>query len=411
MPCLKIVSLREKIDVELFLLPTLHKKITSQRLLKKAMLLLENSPFRVLLVVWLLVQYLLYQHYGIKIVYDSHRYFNYVDSLAAGGNYWYTDSGKFYASYTFLLALMLHLAKLPVACIILLQVLVSGVAAVYLYKITSILSKNKTAPALAALLFIIWPDLQFWNLYIHTESLYISLSVFILFLTLVARRPHHYLVLAGLLTVICFLRPNGIFLVIAVGIALFYQRGFALRLKRMRVNAFVWLPVLFILLCAGIFFLEVFSPLAYYRAGQFIQGYKGNAVAVGLPSSTAVSQPVALQLLAILLEQPTTFLKLVAGRFFFFWTQVRPYYSALHNVVILLFFLPVYYYAISCICRIKHCPFLAFVLTLAALHTLMVTVIAVDWDNRFVAPLLPFIFVLAAMGMQAVWQGPQPIKS
>ncbi|MBC5994800.1 hypothetical protein [Pontibacter cellulosilyticus] len=347
---------------------------------------------------WLLMQVILYYWYGIRIVYDSHRYFAYADALASNTADWYLDSAKFYTSYTLLLAFFLHVAKLPVVSVLLFQTLVSGAAAVFLFKSTIFISGSRKAAIFATLFFILWPDLQFWNLYVHTESLYISLSVFILYFVLVARQRQQYLTLAVLLAIICFLRPNGFFVALAVAAALVFRRGLGLYFRSRYSRAVAATVLLFVLIAVAAFFLEIFSPIGYYTAGRFIQGYSGYTSPVVAPAPAGEAW-VIQRLFTLMLEQPVTFIKLLAGRFLLFWAQIRPYYSVVHNVVILLFFLPLYYFAGVYLYRAKATLFTVFFLILAALHTLMVTVIAVDWDNRFIVPLLPFVFILAATGM------------
>ncbi|GAB3531551.1 hypothetical protein GCM10027443_13980 [Pontibacter brevis] len=44
-------------------------------------------------------------------------------------------------------------------------------------------------------------------------------------------------------------------------------------------------------------------------------------------------------------------------------------------------------------------PIVTFIATFLFLQTFMAMFISVDWDNRFVVPLLPLVFMLSATGL------------
>ncbi len=364
---------------------------------------LTKRPALLLVPIWLLVHVFLYQWFGVKVVYDSHRYLAYANSLAEGSTFWYQSSSIFYSTYALLLFFLLHVLKLPLICVVLLQTVLSGVAAIYLYKTTFLQTFSRLSALLATFLFIVWPDLQSWNLYIHTESLYISLSVFILYLFVRSQQKvtdNERLKLLFLLLLIMFLRPNGLFLTAGIITAILivrYKEAFFLAGKRL----LLFIPLL-LLLVVLILLLEVFSPLQYFINGQVIQGYNGITVTLNFPPAFDHSRLVIFQLMELFFHQPLQCLKLLLLRFLFFWGQIRPYYSLRHNLLIVTFFIPVYYLAITKLgnLRLRH-PGITLMATLMLLHTLMVMAVSVDWDNRFIVPVLPFVFVLAGFGAKA----------
>lgn len=357
----------------------------------------SEKPLTFLLPIWLMMQAVLYSWHGVHIVTDSYRYLAYTESLGTGASYWLEPDSVLYAAYTLFLYLILKILYAPVAAVIFAQFLVGALAVVCFYKAVLQLTNNKVAASISTLLFTFWPDLQYWHLYIHTESLFISLTVFILyFLTKRQQRFTTQIIILMLLIIGLFLRPNGF--ILSAGIAIYY---FACVVRRVSLRTSVLL-ITIVLLPATLFaaakVLQVFSPLTYLDQGQVIQGYNGLIVPFRL-SEASGSSSVLVQLLYSVMEQPLAYGKLLMLRFVFFWGHIRPYYSVAHNSMILLFFIPVYTAAAigSKHLVIKGRAFW-FIFVMILLQTAMVMLIAVDWDNRFVAPLLPFVFMFAGAG-------------
>jgi len=136
------------------------------------------------------------------------------------------------------------------------------------------------------------------------------------------------------------------------------------------------------------------------QASYIVNQYLNVIVA---PVMSGIHNSVVKQLWSIITSQPFAYTKLLLLRFIFFWGQVRPYYSAIHNFAIFLYFIPVYGAALYGIKRLSYCPVNVFMWLVAILQTMMSLVIAVDWDNRFLVPLMPFIVIFAAVGFHSLY--------
>ncbi|MEJ8758660.1 hypothetical protein WG947_16725 [Pontibacter sp. H259] len=358
-----------------------------------------QRPILYLVPIWLLVQLLIYQVYGIRIVFDSYRYFSYVDSLTEGTTLWQQSDSIFYASYTLFLYFFSYALVLPIEITILAQLIISALAAYYLYKTTWNLTHNKVASFISCFLFIIWHDLQVWNFYIHTESLYTSFTIFILYLISIRSKSYSSIACLSLvLLVITFLRPNGCFITFAAFACSIIDAKKLFKIDRAVLYSMI-LAAVFTSVCGIKFILDIFSPLDYLAQGQVIQGYKG--LSVKIASITSVPNRSNLeQLIYTISEQPIAYLRLLLLRFFVFWGQIRPYYSITHNIIIGLFFFPTYIAALLAIKRTKKLnTTFYFMVIVIILQTGMAMIIAVDWDNRFILPLLPFVFILASISI------------
>ncbi|NEM96211.1 hypothetical protein [Pontibacter burrus] len=347
---------------------------------------------------WVLVQFLLYSKHGIKVVFDSKRYLAQAGMFATGD---YSSLKISYIVYTTLLALSNWLGGL--GWIVLLQTIVSGLAMVAMYKAACKLTGSELVAALTTFLLILWPDFQFWNLYIHTESLFVSVTCLVFWRLVTANKKSHYLHLSLLLLVVLFLRPNGF--MVAVAVFVYWGIGFC---KQREYN--LWkaatlllsLASIVVLIVAHLFLQDISSDHSFTKflvSGEVIQGYEPlrlEGITIAQPQGSPLQQTVA-----IVLSEPWFFLKQSLLRLLYYWGQVRPYYSLWHNVAIVALIYPLYLLGIKALlARMVEARVTGFIVFLMLQLSAMVVVSAVDWDNRFFLPLLPFVFLLGAIGIK-----------
>ena len=103
------------------------------------------------------------------------------------------------------------------------------------------------------------------------------------------------------------------------------------------------------------------------------------------------------------IQNPANFLKLAGFKFLSYWGMVRPHYSALHNILIMCFYYPLYFFAIIGFWHLWKINkyFFLFSAGLLAIFTLSVMFTCDDWNNRFNMPILPFVFLAAAIGVNS----------
>ena len=93
---------------------------------------------------------------------------------------------------------------------------------------------------------------------------------------------------------------------------------------------------------------------------------------------------------------------LFCAKVFFFLLHIRPYWSLEHNIFNLVILIPMYYYSFrylisNSISKEIRVFSIFFFLT----HILSIGITTVDWDGRFLMPLLPMIFIL---GSSEIWK-------
>jgi hypothetical protein len=379
-----------------------------------------------LLGLWLLVQAaFLVRYHGPHYANDSELYLSYSTNVAKNGYYKFEpivivpgqapvppdafvqEHTQRYVLYTWFQIVWLWL-KTGWWGIVLGQIAVSGLAACALYNgVQRLEGGRRAAAALATFLFIAWPDIQNFNSYLLTESLFTSLSVFS-FAAFVRVRTGGWSAWAVLLLVLlltALTRPNGFILTLAVltaGLENLRQRP-SRRLFWVAIGAVVAaIPLALVVLNQR---LQSYFIVETYQRGELMFGSPMWAVhpatPLDLPPDGIGQVPRILYFAA---HNPGFLLRLMVGKLFVFVSGMKPYYSLAHRVLYILVLWPLYWLAAcgaqrSDVWKLARVFLVAVPLWQAAI--IMFTVD--DWDVRFQAPVLPFVFVLAALKVAKAW--------
>jgi len=372
-----------------------------------------------LLALWLLVQaaFLLKNH-GPHFANDSARYLDYAANLAEHGYYkiepgtapttianngvanFQYEHNQRYILYPWYQSVWLRLHA-GWWGIVLGQIALSGLAALALYRaVRRLAGGQRGAAALATGLFVAWPDVQQFNCYLLTESLFISLSVlcFWAFGRTRGGRWSAWVVLAILLLLTALVRPNGFVVAGAVGLA-----GVAtLYVARRRL---FWLAVGAGLLAAPLAVwwlnhqLVSFFIVETYQRGELMFATPVWAIHPGAP---LVLPPAGLgqmsRVLYFAAHNPGFLARLMLGKLFVFFSSIKPYYSLAHRLMSVLALWPLYWLAARGAGRAAVWrPARAFLVGVPLLQATVVMLTVDDYDVRFLAPVLPFVFALAAL--------------
>jgi hypothetical protein len=372
-----------------------------------------------LLALWLLVQaaFLLKNH-GPHFANDSARYLDYAANLAEHGYYkiepgtapttianngvanFQYEHNQRYILYPWYQSVWLRLHA-GWWGIVLGQIAISGLAALALYRAVRRLAGGpRGAAALATALFILWPDVQQFNCYLLTESLFISLSVlcFWAFVRVRGGRWGAWVVLGILLLLTALVRPNGFVVAGAVGLA-----GVAtLYVARRRL---FWLAVGTGVLAAplAVWWLN-HQLVSFFIVETYLRGELMFATPVWAihPSAPLVLPPAGLgqmsRVLYFATHNPGFLARLMLGKLLVFFSSVKPYYSLAHRLLSVLVLWPLYWLAGRGASRAAvWLPARAFLVGVPLLQAAVVMLTVDDYDVRFLAPVLPFVFVLAAL--------------
>ncbi|WP_066834095.1 hypothetical protein [Rufibacter ruber] len=364
--------------------------------------------------VWGLLQVLLYIKFGVQVPRDAQaRFIPYAQEIVQHFQY---EPGLNirYASYATLMAAFLK-AGLPFGFLIGFQVLLSGLALYLVQRMVAAFTNSRLCAAVAALLVASSQDMHQWNFYMLTESVFTSSLIFCL-ATLVLIKNCVYLWFSlPLWLFTCFVRPNGFIIVAAA--AVYFFTSFYMKATAAQRRLF-WIGVGatgIVLLLVINQLLGPFTLVETYARGEVIYGtYYSPLTPPGssffyriTPPDTLqmppTQAPALLKLFLFFWHNPVYSLKLALAKGFTFLIFAKPHFSKLHNFLIIATVYPCYLLTVMALRRRKNLPITLTLLSVIGLQTVMVMFTVEDWDCRFTAPILPFVFMLGAMGIKSIW--------
>lgn len=249
---------------------------------------------------------------------------------------------------------------------------------------------GRLAGLAAAALFLVWPDLQRWNLYLLTDGPFNSVLAICLGLSLICeKRPLAWLGLLPGLLALAFLRPEGVifYLPLAAGLVAQGRPGQAMAL--LALGAVIWLA-------------RPPSPRAVadlveqWRLGAVIWGHAPPLGGLELDPS-AYQGSLAGMLWRALLHDPLQVLGIMLQRAFWFLAHARPHYSTVHNWLaagssLALVVLAIWGGVTSLAGGRQRVTAWGLVITQLCLVCLTWS----DWDGRFFTRVTPALLLLAA---------------
>lgn len=350
-----------------------------------------------LIVLWLLVHLYFFSTLGVKIVPDSaQRYIPYANQIAQAG-YLEGSQENRYVLYVTLLALFSKV-EAGLIIVVLIQIAVSGVACMLLFKTVKYLTNSLLFAVAATTLFILWKDIQYMNVYILTESLFTSFIIISLYFLVHSKTKSGYALATLVSLPAALLRPNGFIVLLAViACFVFSERHVLFRYKKLVYAAVVACAVLLIFILDR-YLLTTFQIVETYARGEVIYAsdiFAIHAHHVTLPEEK--ESPV-LRILYFILQNPIFFFKLFFAKLLVYVAYVKPYYSVLHNLSIVTVMYPLYFFTGYYVLRSSHISRL-FAPGIFILQALIVAATSEDWDSRFIIPLLPVIIIFGAAGL------------
>ncbi|WP_242923774.1 hypothetical protein [Pontibacter liquoris] len=361
----------------------------------------ERRAQVMLALAWLALHTVLFSIHGVRHTSDSESYLTYAAAILDNFHF-AADYRLKYAGYPTFLALLFKIG-FGLKGIVVVQTLLSGIATIYFYKATRLLAGNVFAPLLATFLLIGWYDLQMYHAFILTESLYISLLLLAFYLLVKARTVRQSLWALPLLLVVALVRPNGFIAVVAYLGYLFFGAYTAAPSPRAKV--ILVLPVILVplatLLLVDQYLLQEFDIVQTYAKGEVIFGYKGLLISADKQVLMPLADASPLTKLYLFVhDNPTYFFRMSGWRFFLFWGNVKPYFSVLHNLVVVVVLYPLYFFTGAAMLKGRiRLPLRAFVAFLLLQQAFITTVTSEDPIGRFLMSVIAFVFMFGSVGL------------
>ena len=352
-----------------------------------------------LLLLWLLLQIWGYSKFGVTSSADTPFYIAQATDWLKG--IWPEGRERWYSSYSLTIALVIAITG-SASYIVVVQVLLSMVAMLALYKLGNEVSKQYKAGFIACIMYLFFFKLQQWNYFIYAESLAISGTIIVLYFLVKAKKILPVMLTAVVLCYVVFLRPNGLGVLVASFmylIARTYQKRQLTKQQLVIGSATFMIMILYV--SNRMLATEVANFIDSYSRGELVYpnhtlGFKPDHNLIKPSPST----PPLLQLLLYAVQNTWYFLQLCVLKLGLFIFHVKPYFGIFHNIYLLLF-LPIVYLFFFSALKIVPLPVAAFALTVFTLQAAIVSISSENWDGRFLFPVLPPVFLVAAIGLKS----------
>ncbi|MFC4873609.1 hypothetical protein [Negadavirga shengliensis] len=351
----------------------------------------------------------LFRQLGIRVVNDSPRYLEYAANMGTNG--FYIDPHNiWYIGYSFFI-LGVRSVHDSLGAIVLAQYLFSFMGLIAVYFAAGKVTANWLMALATAMLYLVFFEISIYNSYILCESLFVSMNAICLYFLVNwyrGNRQWFYLVPGALVLIYTVsIKPTGIALMgamLALFIFFLWRRLGSAVLK----TAFVGLVAIGFLVLVNRM-LATYGMMNDYRLGEIVYGVSGFDQSNFYPLLT-VERPEQLylpgrsygplaQIVLFIGHHPLYWSKLFFGKLFYYFAHIRPYWSLWHNVYSVLLLVPLYGFAIKGMISFSPTARI-FVLAFICIHALSIGLTTVDWDGRFLLPLLPLLFVLAGKGVK-----------
>lgn len=354
-----------------------------------------------LVLTWIVVQVILLIHFGVNTILEAEKYTSAAIYFAETSSL--PEPKYFFYSFPIFVIYLFNQIRLGPDGVVFFQIILNGVATILLYKLTYNLTSKRQIAQIASILFIFFLPLQIWNVYLYTESIFISLTI--IFTHIIFKYPpfsfKNFLIPIPVLFLLILTRPFGLLFIIPYVI---YAIIFATKNFRL------------LLIIFSIFAIALFSYLINYafKGGGDMDAMKP-FIEEHIICFLANPNPQQLDIIITknplydigyyIYHNPIHFANLMGKRLISFFNLVRPYYSNYHNIYLIMVMLPTYIFLVYVLIRkrreLKNSIY-KFFLILVVFYSVAVTFQCDDYHSRFIMPLYFIFFHLAAIGISSL---------
>lgn len=321
----------------------------------------ENTvtPILILSICYLIVAAFLYNHYGVKIVNDTHRYLYYADNLSKG---FYFDPHNFwYIGYVIFIFFVRLLSDNP-EYIILSQYLLSLFAVICLYKASFIITNDSRIAFLTSVFYIFIIEVLTWNSYLLPEAIYASAISISFYLIVRPNKNIAYWTLTCLVVLFtCIVKPTGIAFMASIVMVLLFRVNQKFENRRVKYTLVTVVGVAFLVILNKM--LHTYILIENYLTGEIVYGITTlpghkdlELLSIDVPANIYIpekSYPPLIRLAIFVVTNPVFIFKMAGYKVLLFLLHIRPYWSLSHNLFVALSLYPVYFFAFRKIPNLK----------------------------------------------------------
>ena len=337
--------------------------------------------------------------FGIQTGGEAEKYIDNANRILSGSGLRNGVYGFFYVAYSLVVAFFVKLS-IPLFFVGLFQLLLSLLAAHCIYRLVSSVTGHGWIAVAVFIVYLLCYPVQKWNFFLYSESLHTSLLVIgLYYFNCFLRQPSIKTgaILLFLLLLVFFSRPTGVLFLFAMIFSLMLW----LWIRKQRLAFYMLLAVA----VAGVVAV-INSPLvAFVNPDSLVR----LEVICQVSGTDQNKDYLEFQRSGIGEVYKTIRDDIGIGNFLWtgckkvvaFFSMYRPYYSLPNNLLLIAnwIFYPLALTGIFSKVKPGFYYVRAFALSYLSLIVITVFFTCDDWANRFIAPVFPFVLLLAVMGV------------
>ena len=341
-----------------------------------------SGPVITIALLWMVVNIALFFLIGVELAFEGEKYIDDANTIISTNSI--NINRLFYSIYPIIIAISIIIGT-GLYGVIIFQLVLSAISTFLIYSIGLNLYSSKKVALYTTIIYIITILIQQWNLFLFTESIFISTSIILYYLVynFNPNRNTNYILLSILLLILSFLRPNGVLFIFPLAYMLsIYASKFKTIYKI--IPPFI---VIIIIVVLNIVFNR--DNLSFHL--NISNNYKwiiGGYDYLSVHSSGSIYDEI----------------KLILMRLLVFLTNWRPFFSLTHMITVIPVLLVIYmlfFMGIKRFYKINK-PFLYFLLITIIVFTLFTIFTFVNWHGRFLAIILPAVIIVSGFGIDSI---------
>jgi len=278
------------------------------------------------------------------------------------------------------------------------QIFLTILSAICLYKITKKLSSD-IGGLFCVCLYLFYFPLQIRNFFILTETIFICSLIFIIYF-IVFYKKKYFPILIFFIIFYFFIRPHGILIIPSLFLAVIFWIFMKKKYKMLNIIILLLLFLSFPLYNFLNLHLENMKIIENIVIGGVIYGYESKNNFLKFDTPSEINNNIK-SLLIFLKLNFDTFVIGFFKKLYFFYFRVRPYYSEIHNLYLILFnfiYIPLAIFGLFK--NNKSIRFYNyFFYSILILFSLSIGLSFADWSGRFSLYIMPILFIFSGIGL------------
>jgi|SRR5688572_1894452 len=361
-----------------------------------------NRPLFFLFTLFLLMQTVLFINIGVFTGLEAEKYVTQGTLLYETGRL--SDLKYIFYLPVILLVYLCRLLGISYHLVVIIQIALSGLSLFYFYKLGKNIG-NTTIAFYSSVLLVLFVPLQLWNFYLYSDSIFISLTIIYTYVV------YHYgskgvkgtLAILSFLALLLFCRPHGLLFIPPTIIYLLFRKQSKKELLTCTGLCLALLICMYLLLntaFTGGEDMDAMKPFIEEHIICFVPMKPAGAAVDVIRTASPVND-----IFYYIFHNPLHFSRMTALKLLSFFNMTRSYYSTSHNILLSIFFIPVYVFGIlGFIHFIKPFRnFTLFLVSLLILYPLGATFQCDDWHSRFTMVVFPYFILLACIGFASIF--------